>query len=190
MGSSSITPASSDVRVLISVTVQDERVTLVGKDKDREEIIKGQPSQEHKLHFKLNKDKIDETDELKPITISVSLALEVNCNPGLSCPVLHELIKTKYQWQSKVEFFSGCDIKDKCKCDLYPKLIQNSLESKTIIVDEDTNLVLTFEVPNNGTEPGYGAKIQFKSNVDLMLPNSCVKSEVLFVLTLNINISI
>ena len=178
LGSSSITPSSSNVRVLINVTCGDDRVALVGKGKNREEIIRGQKSQEHRIVFKLNKDKIDETEELKPILIDISLVLEVNCNPGLSCPVMHESIKTNYEWQKTVDFFSGCEIKDKCKCDLDLKLIQNSLGSKTIVVDEHKNLVLTFEVPNHGTEPGYGAKMQFKSNVDLMLPNTCVKLDV------------
>ena len=148
LGSSEIRPSSTGVRVLIKVDFVDERIALDGQDHSEEIAFKGQQSQEHNLKFRLVHDKINDTNELQPINTVVSLELKMDCQSGISCPLLHESIQTTYQWSVNVDLYSGCAIKNRCQCELEFNLNKTSLDTTTIVVNQDKALVLTFDLLN------------------------------------------
>ena len=151
----------------IKVQFNDDRVDFQDKEKIIQVPLK--QNQYPKLQFiaKIPKFNVSENDldEPKPIRIQVDTNLTIICKPGLNCPVLHSSISRFQKLDFKVELLSGCK-SDVCLCKLTSKLKAKNIDS-VIVAGKDDQLELTFDVTNNGTEPGYGSKLNFNSNIPL-----------------------
>ena len=163
----------------IEVQFNDDRVDF--QDKGKMIPVPLNSDQTRKLHFtaKISKFNVskDDMDEPKPIRIHINTNLSVDCEEqGLNCPVLHSSITRSERLNAEVELLSGCK-SDICLCNLAPKLIEKSIESK-IVVGKDELLEVNFDVANNGTEPGYGAKLNFNSNIPVRSTFSTSKVKV------------
>ena len=62
--------------------------------------------------------------------------------------------------------FLGCDGQEICKCNL-EVVMKNNREGIPLIVGEYESIDFNIVVNNTGTEPGYRAKLELTSNVDL-----------------------
>ena len=81
---------------------------------------------------------------------------------------------TKYQLLPKLEILlqSGCNDNEKCQCELSGTYSSTSEESFSIVVGANQMiLVMNFVIKNDGTEPGYKAKVGFVTRGGIELPN-------------------
>ena len=81
---------------------------------------------------------------------------------------------TKYQLLPKLEILlqSGCNDNEKCQCELSGTYSSTSEESFSIVVGANQMiLVMNFDIKNDGTEPGYKAKVGFVTRGGIELPN-------------------
>ena len=105
----------------------------------------------------------DDVEEPKPIKIDFDVTFDLKCQASLSCPIMDENLKLDHSLTSRVELFSGCQNKT-CQCDLDLKF---SVDKTEIVVGKDKELKLTYDIPNDGHEPGYGATLVLISNIGL-----------------------
>ena len=157
-------------KVKIDVELNDDRVNKPDSVNDQD-ITSGQKN--IKVIFTSSNDfGVTENDleEPKPIRINFKLQFELNCRQGLKCPVFDQNMKLNHSVTATVEIFSGCT-GSVCQCDLG---LQSTVTKTEIVVGKDKELKLTYDIPNQGTEPGYGAKLALKSNIKLKTPNRLV----------------
>ena len=113
----------------------------------------------------------DDSEEPKGIKFGFKVQfIKPNCQ-GVNCPVFDQNMELKPHVDPiKVDFLSGCKIKDKCQC----RLDFQSTSTKTqIVVGKDKDLKLSYDISNkNGNEPGYGVRLVLKSNIQLKTPYS------------------
>ena len=115
----------------------------------------------------------NDLEEPKPIKIDFKVLFELNCQPSLDCPVFDQNMKLTQHLENpiRVELLSGCQIKDKCQCSLG---FESTFTQTKIVVDKTKDLMLTYDIPNDGHEPGYGVKLALKSNIKLKTPSRLV----------------
>ena len=104
----------------------------------------------------------------KPIRVGIKVNYDVDCSDSessLECPTISSsTLEHSKEVQLVWDLKTGCAQHDKCRCNM--KFSSPTLDSYQIKVGEQNDLVLPLEVTNNGTEPAYGVKIVFSSEID------------------------
>ena len=156
------------IKARIQVELKDDRVNVNPQDRERTIDITTSEKEETFTFTSSNNFGVTEhdTDEPKPIKINFHIQFELNCEPSLDCPVFDQNMKLSHSLTSTVELFSGCT-GSVCQCDLDLISTMNKTE---IVVGKDKELKLTYDIPNQGTEPGYGAKLILHSNIGVKTP--------------------
>ena len=157
------------IKARIQVELKDDRVNVNPQDRERIIDITTSEKEETFTFTSSNNFGVTEhdTEEPKPIKINFHIQFELNCEPSLDCPVFDQNMKLSHSLTSTVELFSGCT-GSVCQCDLG---LQSTVNKTEIVVGKDKELKLTYDIPNQGTEPGYGAKLILHSNIGLKTPN-------------------
>ena len=90
----------------------------------------------------------------------------------MSCHMTH-IVQICLWIESYGDLQNGCADNNACKCQL-----SSSINNKIfqVVVGEDQYLKIPFIVKNSGSEPGYGAKFYFETDVDTIpIPDGCKK---------------
>ena len=103
----------------------------------------------------------------KPIKVGIKVNYDVDCRgkSSLECPTISSsTLEHSKEVQLVWDLKTGCAQHDKCRCNM--KFSSPTLDSQQVKVGEQNDLELPLEVTNSGTEPAYGVKIVFSSEID------------------------
>ena len=110
---------------------------------------------------------VDPTTTPKPIRVGIKVNYDVDCSDesSLECPTISSsTLEHSKEVQLVWDLKTGCAQHDKCRCNM--KFSSPTLDSQQVKVGEQNDLELPLEVTNSGTEPAYGVKIVFSSEID------------------------